>query len=315
MKVIIAGGSGHVGAVLRRKFATVDHEVVVLSRRARAATGGCRVVPWDGRTVGDWTQEVDGADVVINLAGRSVDCRYGAKNLGEMLESRLWSTTAIGRAIAQAARPPRVWLQAATATIYAHRFDAANDEASGIIGGDEPSAPPKWNASVAIARAWEEAVDTVETPHTRKVILRSAMVMSRDRGSVFDVLATLARRHLGGTIGDGRQFVSWIPEHDFATAIQFLIDRADIAGAINVCAPNPLPNAAFMRDLRTAVNRRWGLPTPGPLLELGCWALRTESELVLKSRRVVPGRLQAAGFEFTHPTWSGAAQALVVAQK
>ena len=308
MKIILAGGRGHVGAVLRRAFAT--HEIAVLSRSAAPLPGATRVVTWDASTLGAWTAELDGADAVINLAGRSVDCRYTSRNLATMLESRLRSTTVIGQAIARCEKPPRVWLQAATATLYAHRFDAPNDEATGLLGGDEPGAPPKWNASIAIARAWEEAVLQADTPHTRQVILRSAMIMSRDPGSVFDVLAKLARRGLGGHMGNGRQYVSWIHETDFARAIAFLIEHEELKGAVNLCSPHPVPNAAFMRDLRAALGRRFGLPAPAWLLELGTWALRTESELVLKSRRVIPGRLLDAGFTFRFPLWADAARDL-----
>ncbi len=220
MKIIIAGGSGHVGAVLLRGLAGPNREIVVLSRSTKADVGEPRVVIWDGDSLGNWTGEIDGADVVINLAGRSVDCRYHARNLAEMMDSRLKSTTAIGKAIATAKRPPRLWLQASTATIYAHRFDAANDEIDGMLGGEEPGAPPKWNASIAIARAWEEAAQSIPTTHTRKVLLRSAMTMSADQGSVFAVLSRLARWGLGGTIGNGAQYVSWIHEDDFTWAIE-----------------------------------------------------------------------------------------------
>tara|TARA_R110002167_G_scaffold111732_3_gene283734 strand:+ start:496 stop:1470 length:975 start_codon:yes stop_codon:yes gene_type:complete len=310
MKIIIAGGSGHVGAVLLRTFAHEDAETVVLSRTENPIPHATRVVVWDGETLGDWSREIDGADVVINLAGRSVDCRYHAKNLVEMLESRLRSTSVIGEAIAAARKPPAVWLQAGTATIYAHRFDAPNDEATGIIGGEEPHAPPKWNASVAIARAWEEALDRAETPRTRKVMMRTAMVMSIDAGSVFDVLAKLARRGLGGTIGNGRQYVSWVHEDDFAQAVKWLIAHEEMAGPVNIAAPHPLPNRHFMRELRAACHRGWGLPTPNWMLEIGCWLLRTESELVLKSRRVISGRLAAAGFNFEYPNWDDAVRDL-----
>ena len=310
MKIIIAGGSGHVGAVLRRGLARPDRELVVLSRSDKPLPDANRVVAWDGETLGDWAAEIDGADVVINLAGRSVDCRYHARNLAEMMESRLRSTTVIGRAIARAKKPPRLWLQASTATIYAHRFDAPNDEIDGILGGDEPDAPPKWTASIAIARAWEEAAEAIPTPGTRKVLLRSAMTMSPDRGSVFAVLSRLARGGLAGTIGDGRQFVSWIHEDDFTCAIEWLITHEDLAGPINLCAPHPLPNREFMGGLRAACDRRFGLPTPVPLLEIGCWLLRTESELVLKSRRVLPRRLLESGFTFTYPNWHDAARDL-----
>ncbi len=310
MKIVLAGGSGHVGAVLRRGLARTGNEIVVLSRDPQPLSGANRVVTWDGRTLGAWAAELDGAEVVINLAGRSVDCRYSAHNLAMMLASRLESTTAIGEAIAAVQRPPRVWLQAATATIYAHRFDAANDETTGMLGGNEPGASPKWNASIAIARAWELALQRAETPRTRKVILRSAMVMAPDRGSVFAKLAGLARCGLGGTIGNGQQYVSWIHEYDFVAAMRFLIARDDLAGPVNIAAPQPLPNVDFMAALRQAVGRRCGMPTPRWLLEAGCWLLRTESELVLKSRRVVPTTLLNAGFEFQYPTWPEAAREL-----
>lgn len=306
MKVVIPGGSGHVGSALRRHFAAQGDEVVLLSRKE-----GPGAVHWDGRTLGDWATHIDGADVVINLAGRTVNCRYHAKNLRQMMDSRVESTRVIGQAIRAASNPPKVWLQSSTATIYAHRLDAPNDEATGILGGDEPGAPPKWVASIEIAKAWERTLDEAHTPHTRKVALRSAMTMSPDPGSVFDVLAWLARRGLGGRWGNGRQYVSWIHEHDFCTAVQFLIERDDFEGAVNLCSPNPLPQAEFARLLREAVGAKFGLSATAWMIELGTWALRTESELVMKSRRVVPGRLLEAGFLFRFPEWGSAAKELV----
>ncbi len=293
--------------MLRRGLAQPNRVIVVLSRDTKPLLGATRVVRWDGKTLADWTQELEGADVVINLAGRSVDCRYHARNLAEMMESRLLSTTAIGRAISMAKSPPTLWLQAGTATLYAHRFDAPNDEVDGSLGGEEVDAPAKWKASIAIARAWEEAVNRVPTPDTRKVILRSAMTMSPDRGSVFDVLSRIVRLGAGGTVGSGRQFVSWIHEEDFVRALEWLIERDEISGPVNLCSPLPIPNREFMAGLRTAWGRSLGLPTPTPLLEIGCWLLRTESELVLKSRRVVPRRLVESGFTFAYPRWDDAA--------
>jgi uncharacterized protein len=192
VKIVIPGGSGQVGQLVARAFAADSDEVVVLSREAAVATG--RVVPWDGRTLGPWAAELEGADLVLNLAGRSVNCRYTAANLRAMMDSRVDSTRVIGEAIAQAARPPGVWLQMSTATIYAHRLDAPNDEATGVIGGHEPDVPDYWEYSVRIARGWERALADARTPATRKVALRTAMVMSPDRGGVFDVLLGLVRR-------------------------------------------------------------------------------------------------------------------------
>lgn len=308
MKIILPGGSGQVGTILARAFHREGHEVVVLSRRPQPAPW--KTLAWDGATRGDWWAQIDGADVVINLAGRSVNCRYHAANRRKIMQSRVDSTRAVGDAIAAAERPPRVWLQAGTATIYAHRYDAANDEATGLLGGDEPHAPDTWRFSIEVARAWERTLDDAPTPHTRKVILRSAMTMSPDCGGVFDTLLGLTRRGLGGTIGDGRQFMSWIHEDDFIRAVRWLIARDDLAGPVNLAAPHPLPNADFMRALREAAGVRLGLPAPAWLLEIGVRLLRTESELVLKSRRVVPTRLLDSGFTFRFPTWPEAAREL-----
>jgi hypothetical protein len=204
-----------------------------------------------------------------------------------------------------------VWLQASTATIYTHRFDAANDEITGILGGDEPGAPPKWTASIGIAKAWEAALEAAPTPSTRKVALRSAMTMSVDEGSVFDVFSRLTRRGLGGPIAGGRQYVSWIHEADFCRSISFLLERDDLEGPVNLTSPNPLPQREFARILREAWGVRLGLPATSWMIEIGTLAMRTESELVLKSRRVVPTRLLEAGFEFQFPDWEAAARELV----
>lgn len=309
MKIILPGGNGQVGRLLVRAFVRDGHECVVLTRGRPDLSLGVRTVTWDGCTLGPWVAELEDADAVINLAGRSVDCRYHERNLAEMMRSRVDSTRAIGEAIAAAKHPPRVWVQAATATIYAHRFDAPNDEFTGVIGGDEPGVPALWARSIAIARAWEDAVNHAATPHTRKVILRSAMVMSPDRGGVFSVLARLARLGVGAQ-GDGRQFVSWAHEHDFVAAVKFLIARDDLAGAFNVCAPHPLPNRDFMAALGRALGVRLAVPVPGWALEIGAFFLRTETELILKSRRVVPARLLREGFGFRHPAWPEAAREL-----
>jgi len=306
MKIVIPGGSGHVGTVLARAFHDRGDDVVVLSRRPEVRQW--RVSAWDGATLGAWQREIDGSDVVINLAGRSVNCRYNQANRDEILRSRVDSTRVVGEAIAASRRPPRVWLQASTATIYAHRYDAPNDEHTGIIGGGEPQAPDTWRFSIDVARAWERAFD--ESTRTRKLALRSAMTMSPDQGGIFDTLAGLVRRGLGGRAGDGRQFISWIHEHDFVAAIQFLIEQEDIAGIVNVAAPNPLPNAEFMRVLREACGVRFGLPANRLMLEIGAIAMRTETELILKSRRVVPARLLENGFRFVYPEWPEAARDL-----
>jgi uncharacterized protein len=308
MKVVIPGGSGQVGTVLARALHRDGHEVVVLSRRPNARPW--RVVAWDGATLGNWRSEIEGSDVVINLTGRSVNCRYTAANRAEILQSRVLSTRVVGQAIAIAVRKPDVWLQASTATIYAHRYDRPNDEHSGILGGEEPGAPDSWQFSIDVARAWESAFDEAVTDGTRKVALRSAMTLSPDPGGVFDTLLGLARHGLGGSAGDGRQFMSWIHYADFIAAVRWLIDHDDIAGAVNVAAPNPLPNAEFMRVLRESCGVWFGLPATKWMLEIGAVFMRTETELILKSRRVVPARLLEHGFKFAYPDWRDAARDL-----
>jgi len=302
MKIIIPGGSGQIGNLLARSFHGDGHEVVVLSRKPTQSAW--RVVPWDAETLGEWTQELEGADVVINLAGRSVNCRYHAANRREILESRVRSTQAVGRAIANTNHPPKVWLQSSTATIYSHRYDAPNDETTGILGGEEPNAPSTWKFSIDVARAWESAANEANTPNTRKVLMRSAMVMSPDRGGIFDVMLGLVRKGLGGTAGDGKQYLSWIHHADFVRAVSWLIEREDLSGPVNVASPNPLPNAEFMREFRGAWGQRIGLPATPWMLALGAFAMRTETELVLKSRRVIPTRLLESGLEFQFPHWA-----------
>lgn len=307
MKIVIPGGTGQVGTVLNRAFTAAGHDVVVLTRRPTRE----REVRWDGETLGPWATEIDGSDIVINLAGRSVSCRYTAPNLQAMMDSRVHSTRVVGEAIASAVRPPRVWLQMSTATLYAHRFDAPNDEATGVIGGSEPGVPDYWAYSVEIAKAWERAQEEADTPHTRKVALRSAMVMSPDRGGVFDVLLRLARLGLGGPVAGGAQYVSWIHDRDFVRAVEFLIDRGDLTGPVNLAAPEPLPQRAFMRALRSVWGVPVGLPATKWMAEIGAFALRSDTELLLKSRRVVPGRLLDEGFTFAYPRWPEAADDLV----
>jgi uncharacterized protein (TIGR01777 family) len=312
MKIVIPGGTGHVGGVLIRALRARGDEVVVLSR---SATTDTRAVAWDGRTLGDWAKEIDGADVVINLAGRSVNCRYTAANLDQMMKSRVESTRAVGLAIEAASCPPRVWLQMSTATIYAHRYDASNDEQTGRIGGDEPDAPAYWRFSIEIAKAWEQAQAAANTPRTRRVALRTAMVMSPDHGGIFDTLRGLARMGLGGSIAGGRQFMSWIHDRDFTRAVELLMAREHIEGAVNLASPNPLPQRDFMTALRLASGARIGLPATRWMVEIGAFFLRTDTELILKSRRVFPARLLEAGFAFDFPDWNEAVQDLISRQR
>ncbi len=309
MKIVIVGGSGQVGTILARHFHREGHQVLVFSRQGQNTPW--KTLHWDGATPGPWIADVDGSEVWINLAGRSVNCRYNRKNRRDILDSRVRSTLVLHEAITRLKNPPAVWFNASTATIYRHALDRSMDEATGELGGNEPGAPDTWNFSIEVAKAWEKAFFSITTPRTRQVALRSAMTFSPDRGGVFDVFSKLVRCGLGGTNLPGTQFVSWIHEVDFIRAVEFLIASPTISGPVNLASPRPLPNAQFLRILRKAWGVRFGVPTLPWMLKIGTFLLRTESELILKSRRVVPGRLLDAEFTFSYPTWDQAAPDLV----
>jgi uncharacterized protein len=292
-RIILAGGSGFLGNALARKFVARGDEVIVLTRAPESRSDGVKEVLWDAKSVGEWAAHVDGADVVINLTGKSVDCRYTEKNRRAIIESRVNSTRAVGEAIARCAKPPRIWLNASSATLYKHVFDRQMDES-----GETGATPEAKDAfSIAVIRQWEGALDEARTPNTRKVALRITMVFGPDDG-VFPVLRRLARLGLGGKLGTGRQYVSWIHVEDFCRAIEWIIEREDLRGPVNIAAPNPLPNAEMMRLVRKACGVPFGLPATEWMLEIGAFFLRTETELILKSRRVVPGKLLASCFHF-----------------
>ena len=309
MRIVIPGGSGQVGHVLARHFHAQGNTVTVLSRQPQPAPWS--VLPWDGLTPGAWVKALEGADVCINLAGRSVNCRYTAANRRAMYDSRILSTRLLNQVISSLHRPPRVWLNASTATIYRHALDRPMDEATGELGGGEPGAPRRWDFSIRIAKDWEETFFATPTAATRKVALRSAIIFSPDRGGPFALLSRLVRLGLGGASGSGRQFVSWIHDADFVRAVDLLLTGDSWTGVVNLAAPNPLPNRAFMRTLREAWAAPVGLPAAGWMIGAAGMLLRTESELVLKSRRVIPGRLLHAGFQFQFPEWPAAARDLV----
>ncbi|MCH2182982.1 MAG: TIGR01777 family oxidoreductase [Mariniblastus sp.] len=312
MKILIPGGTGQVGQILAQSFMDEGHQVVVLSRKpaSQPASEPWQIVPWDGRSEGEWQREVEAADVVINLAGRSVNCRYHERNRQEIMQSRQASTQAIGEAIVRAQNPPRLWLQMSTATIYAHRFDQPNDETTGILGGDEPGAPDTWRFSIDVASTWEATAEAFDLPATRQVIMRLAINMCPAADGAFGTFVNLVRRGMGGRQGDGRQFISWIHERDMFRAVNWLIDHEELSGAVNIAAPHPVTNAEFMKTLRQVCGVRFGLPIRPWMLGLGAWFMGTETELVLKSRRVIPTRLVESGFEFEYPQWPDAAREL-----
>jgi uncharacterized protein len=309
MKVVIPGGSGQVGTILARHFHRQGHSVTVLSRSPQPAPW--QVVQWDGATEGPWIAALEQSDLCINLTGRSVNCRYHAENRRQMYDSRIVSTRLLNDVIASLKCPPWLWLNASTATIYRHALDRPMDETTGELGGNEPGAPDTWNFSIKIAKDWEAAFFARQTPGTRKIAMRSSITLSADRGGVFDVLSKLVRGGLGGPQGSGAQYVSWIHEADFVRAIEWLITHETLTGPVNICSPNPLRNREFLRALRAAWRQPVGFPAPAWMIEIGSFLLRTESELVLKSRWVIPSKLMDAGFTFTFPDWPTAAVELV----
>jgi uncharacterized protein (TIGR01777 family) len=297
-RIVLAGGSGFLGQVLAEYFFGKGWEVVNLTRNPNCTMPKARTVVWDGRTLHAWQSELEEAGVVINLSGKSVDCRYTPRNRKEILASRIDSTRVLGEAIAKCAKPPRVWLNASTATIYKHTFGPAWDESGEIAATPEA----KDEFSVAVAEAWERALNDAVTPRTRKVAMRMAMVLGMGKNSVFPVLRRLVRIGLGGKMGSGRQYVSWMHERDFCRAIEWLISREDLSGVVNLAAPNPLTNAEMMQMLRSVCHAPCGLPAADWMLETGAFFLRTEPELIIKSRRVVPRNLLESGFQFEFST-------------
>jgi uncharacterized protein len=293
-RVILAGGSGFLGKLLSKYLSERRYDVTVLTRHTSQGSRNVKEIHWDARTLGPWAEHLNGALAVINLAGRSVNCRYNEQNKRAILDSRVESTCILGEAIATCAKPPTVWLNSSTATIYKHSLDRAMDERGEI--GATPEAKDAF--SVEVAQEWERAFEGTPTPATRKVALRTAMVLGTQTGSVLDVLRRLVRSGLGGHMGTGKQYVSWIHEVDFCRAIEWLISQQEFRGVVNLAAPSPIPNRELMKTLRRACSKSFGLPAARWMLEIGAFFMRTETELIIKSRRVVPGRLIESGFEF-----------------
>jgi NAD dependent epimerase/dehydratase family enzyme len=326
LRIVIPGGSGNVGRMLADTLQERGHQVTVLTRGPY--TANWQTVHWDGEHVGPWTETLEGADACINLAGRSVNCRYTEANREAIYESRIQSTRLLNEVMEGLANPPRVWLNASATTIYQRAVDANGidgsacrrdmelDEAAEIAGdGGADVSGPRWAERrgfiARLVRDWEVALFRGGALRTRKIALRTGIVLNPTAGSVFGVLSNLTRAGLGGTAGNGRQFVSWIHEADYARAVEFLIAREDLEGPFNMTAPEPLTNREFMAGLREAWERPNGLPAPAVLIKLGAMLVRTEPELVLGSCRAVPGRLLEAGFRFEFPEWGEAAADLV----
>ena len=291
-RVVVAGGTGFLGEGLVPELVAGGYDVVVLTRGpGRDAGDGVRHLNWDARTVGPWAGELDGADAVINLVGRSVDCRKTEANRREILESRVESVRALAAACARCGRPPATWVQTATAHIYGDTAAEILDESSRIGAGFAPR----------VGTAWEQALEESRLPGCRRVVLRISFVLGRGGGAL-RTLARLARCFVGGTTGTGRQYVSWIHQADMNALFLRALRRPDMAGVYVATAPHPVTNREFMRQLRAAVGRPWSPPVPAPLVRLGAWLMRTDPELALLGRRCVPTRLLNEGFAFRFPT-------------
>ncbi len=314
-KIILPGGSGFLGRTLAAWFRKRGFRVIVLSRRDHEMVDA-EVLVWDARSLGEWQACLEGAVAVVNLAGRTVNCRYNEVNRRQMIESRTLSTAVLGEALAKCENPPPVWLNSSTATIYRHRYDEANTESDGLYGAEKEA---KDAFSLEVAHAWEDSFERAYQDYglemTRGVVLRTAMVFGKESGGVYEALRKLARMGLGGKMGHGRQFVSWMHETDFCRAIQWLIENENAVGVYNLTAPNPLLNKEMMAGLRKVLKVSFGLPAARWMLEMGAFFLRTETELIVKSRRVVPARLQAEGFVFDYPDFFTAIKSLEEATK
>ncbi|MGG7099720.1 TIGR01777 family oxidoreductase [Rhodococcus sp. 24CO] len=290
--VVICGASGYIGQYLRRSLETSGINVRTIGR------GDSNNAAWSDKQ--GIVDVLDGADLVVNLAGRSVSCRYNKRNADEIFSSRVETTAQLGRALARTPRPPSLWINASTGTIYRDARDRPMNETTGELG---------TGFSVAVARAWEQ--ELFEAPTTvRKVALRMSIVLGAGGGAI-NPFINLARVGFGGRMGDGQQMFSWIHAHDLVRSITHIYDHQGISGPVNVASPDAVSNAVLMREVRASLGRVRGMPTSGWMLELGARVIRTEAELVLKSRWVDPGVLSDTGFQFTFPTLDSALNQII----
>ncbi|KGO89299.1 TIGR01777 family oxidoreductase [Flavobacterium suncheonense] len=289
MKIIIAAGTGFLGNVLIGYFQNQSNDIVVLTRGKTMLKNNIRYIHWNAKTMTGWEKELENADVLINLAGKSVDCRYNEANKKEILLSRIKSTKLLNKAVLQCQNPPKHWLNASTATIYRHSEDQQMDEYTGEIGND---------FSMNVAQSWEKAFFKTETPNTKKTALRTSIVLGK-KGGAFPPLKNLTQLGFGGKQGNGNQFISWIHEEDFARAVAFVVEK-EITGKINIVAPEPIQNRFFMKALRKEMKVSFGAPLGKRMLKFGAKIIGTETELVLKSRNIIPKRLTENGFTFRY---------------
>ncbi len=287
MKIVIPGGSGFLGQALGHYLVAQGHEAVVLSRAARPRGKALREVPWDGKTLGAWVSEIDGADAIVNCAGKSVNCIYNARNRQEIVESRTLSVRVLHQAIKECARPPALFCQTGSLAIYG---DSRRD-------GDE-SAPHGKGFSVAVCESWEEEFFKVTHQQTRMCMYRIGFALGTDGGALASLIK-LTRFFLGGTVGSGKQYISWLHIDDLNAMFEFALNHEEVTGIYNATSPSPVTNREFMRTLRRVLHRPWSPPVPAPLVKIGArWFLRTEAELALTGRKCFPKRFLDAGFRF-----------------
>jgi uncharacterized protein (TIGR01777 family) len=303
-RVVLAGGSGFLGRALAEAFGRAGYEPVVLTRRFKKSRSRVRQVVWDGRTTGAWARELEGAAAVVNLAGRSVDCRHTPQHRREIVESRVNSVEALGRAIRSCEGPPKVLVQAASLAVY-------GDAGRRVCGED---APAGQGFPVEVCLRWEQTFNSLELPATRKVLLRVGFVLGRDGGAL-PRLSRLSRLHLGGTVGEGHQYISWLHVRDFCRLVLWCVEREGAAGLYNATGPCPVTNAEFMCELRCALKRPWSPRVPAWLVRLGAFVLRTEPDLALEGRRCIPERLVEEHFKFLYTNLESALADLLTEMK
>lgn len=287
-KIIIAGGTGFLGSAIIKAFP--DYEIVVLTRTIRKNEQDIRYVLWDAKNIGNWTKELEGSKAIINLVGRSVNCRYTDANKQEIIDSRVDATLIIGKAIGELNKPPEVWINAGSAAIFGNSGDEVKVEDSPTGSGFSPE----------VCKAWEKAFDRYDTPKTRKVFLRIGMVLQQN-GGILKPFLNMAKFGLGGKIGTGNQYMTWIHEQDFTDLIRYTILDADFKGIVHAASPFPVTNKEFMKTIRQSVNIPFGLPNPAIFIKIGAVFIGTEAELVLSGRRVVSSVLEKNGFKFKYP--------------
>ena len=289
-RIVLAGGSGFIGQSLSPFLLSKNYELIVLTRAESDHRGAVRNVHWDGKTLDDWLEFVNGAFAVVNLTGRSINCRHTPENRREIIDSRVNSVRVLGQAIARCAQPPKAFVQIAGVGIYGDKGKRICDE----------TASPGDDFVTKVCEKWEAAFDSVDAPNTRKVLFRLGVVLGPS-GGFLELLSKLTRWFLGGHVGSGRQYISWIHIADLSRMISASIENEELTGVFNVTSPNPVTNAELMRELRRALHRPWSPPVPEFAARIGSWLMGTEANLALVSQRCIPKRFLEKGFSFMFP--------------